>query len=144
MAQRAGKDERRWHDAQPPAAPLMTMLPLTSPMLLMGHPFYTSFVNGDWRQNKEKKEKKKKKKKKRKKRRRRRRRKKKTKKVGEEGEEKKEEGGYCFVLLFALRLSNMPVYPRVGSAQSIVRAVTLRQKSQIQLAISPSHSLLTH
>ena len=101
MAQRAGKDERRWHDAQPPAAPLMTMLPLTSPMLLRGHPFYTSFVNGDWRQNKEKKEKKKKKKKKRR-RRRRRRRKKKTKKVGEEGEEKKEEGEilFCFVACF--------------------------------------------
>ena len=104
-------------------------------MLLMGHPFYTSFVNGDWRHNKEKKEKKKKK--------RRRRRKKKTRRK-RRGRRRKRRRRYCFVLLFALRLSNMPVYPREGSAQTIVRAVTLRQKLQIQLAISPNQSKPTH
>ena len=37
----------------------------------------------------------------------------------------------------------MPAYLRDGSAQTIVRATTLRQKLQIQLSISPSHSILT-
>ena len=37
---------------------------------------------------------------------------------------------------------NMLVNLRDGSAQSIVRAVTLRQKLQIKLSISPSHSIL--
>ena len=37
----------------------------------------------------------------------------------------------------------MQVYLREGSAQIIVRAVTLRQKLQIKLSISPSYSILT-
>ena len=37
----------------------------------------------------------------------------------------------------------MRVYLRDGSAQTILRAATLRQKLQIQLSISPSHSILT-
>ena len=37
----------------------------------------------------------------------------------------------------------MLVYLRDGSAQTIMRAATLRQKLQIQLSISPSHSILT-
>ena len=35
------------------------------------------------------------------------------------------------------------VLPRDGSAQTIVHAATLRQKLQIKLAVSPSHSILT-
>ena len=38
---------------------------------------------------------------------------------------------------------NMLVYLRDGSAQSSERAATLRQKLQIKLSISPSHSILT-
>ena len=34
--------------------------------------------------------------------------------------------------------------PRGGSAQTVVSAVTLGQKSQIQLAVSPNHSMHTH
>ena len=37
----------------------------------------------------------------------------------------------------------MRVYLRDGSAQTILRAATLRQKLQIKLSISPSHSILT-
>ena len=37
----------------------------------------------------------------------------------------------------------MRVYLREGSAQTILRAATLRWKLQIQLSISPSHSILT-
>ena len=36
----------------------------------------------------------------------------------------------------------MLVHLRDGSAQTILRAATLRQKLQIQLSISPSHSIL--
>ena len=45
--------------------------------------------------------------------------------------------------LFVLRPSNMRVYLRDRSAQTILRAATLRQKLQIKLSISPSHSILT-
>ena len=45
--------------------------------------------------------------------------------------------------LVALRPSNMLVHLRDGSAQTILRAATLRQKLQIQLSTSPSHSILT-
>ena len=37
----------------------------------------------------------------------------------------------------------MLVYLRDGSAQTILRATTLRQKLQIKLSTSPSHSILT-
>ena len=37
----------------------------------------------------------------------------------------------------------MQVYLRDGSAQSIVRAATLRYKLQTKLSISPNHSILT-
>ena len=37
----------------------------------------------------------------------------------------------------------MRVYLRDGSAQTIVHAATLRQKLQIKLSTSPSHSILT-
>ena len=39
--------------------------------------------------------------------------------------------------------SNMLVYLRDGSAQTILHAATLGQKLQIKLSISPSHSILT-
>ena len=39
--------------------------------------------------------------------------------------------------------SNMLVYLRDGSVQTILRAATLRYKLQIQLSTSPSHSILT-
>ena len=39
--------------------------------------------------------------------------------------------------------SNLLVYLRDGSAQTIVHAATLRWKLQIKLSISPSHSILT-
>ena len=39
-------------------------------------------------------------------------------------------------------LQKMLVYLRDGSAQKIVCAATLRYKLQIQLSISPSHSIL--
>ena len=45
--------------------------------------------------------------------------------------------------LLALRPSNMLVYLRDGSAQTILRAATLRRKLQIKLSTSPSHSILT-
>ena len=51
----------------------------------------------------------------------------------------------CFVfvlqdvcLLVAYRPSNMLVYLRDGSAQTVVRAATLRQKLQTKLSTSPS------
>ena len=46
-------------------------------------------------------------------------------------------------LLVAWRPSNMLVYLRDGSAQTILRAATLRQKLQIQRSTSPSHGILT-
>ena len=46
-------------------------------------------------------------------------------------------------LLVASRPSNMRVYLWDGSAQTILRAATLRYKLQIKLSISPSHSILT-
>ena len=49
--------------------------------------------------------------------------------------------GSC--LLVALRPSNRLVYLKDGSAQTIGRAATLRQKLQIQRFTSPSHSILT-
>ena len=48
-----------------------------------------------------------------------------------------------FVWLVAYRPSNMRVYLRDGSAQTSLRAATLRYKLQIKLSISPSHSILT-
>ena len=39
--------------------------------------------------------------------------------------------------------SNMLVYLTDGSAQTILRAATLRQKLQIKRSTSPSHSILT-
>ena len=42
-----------------------------------------------------------------------------------------------------LASSNGLVYLRDGSAQTILRAATLRQKLQIKLSTSPSHSILT-
>ena len=46
-------------------------------------------------------------------------------------------------LLVAYRPNNTRVYLRDGSAHTILRAATLRWKLQIQLSISPSHSILT-
>ena len=43
----------------------------------------------------------------------------------------------------ALRTSNMLVYLRDGSAQTVVRAATPREELQIKLFISPSHNILT-
>ena len=53
--------------------------------------------------------------------------------------------GCCHLVgwLVAERPSNMLVYLRDGSAQTAVRAATLRQRLQIKLAITPSHSILT-
>ena len=45
--------------------------------------------------------------------------------------------------LVALRPSNRLVYLRDGSARTVLRADTLRQKLQIQLSTSPSRSILT-
>ena len=45
--------------------------------------------------------------------------------------------------LLASRPSNRLVYLRDGYAQTILRAATLRQKLQIELYTSPSHSILT-
>ena len=45
-------------------------------------------------------------------------------------------------LLVALCPSNMLVYLRDRSAQTTAHAATLRQKMQIKLSISPSHSIL--
>ena len=45
--------------------------------------------------------------------------------------------------LVALHPSNMLVHLKGGSAQTSVRAATLRQKLQIKLSVSPSHSILT-
>ena len=56
--------------------------------------------------------------------------------------EEDKEKNYC-CLLVAQRPSNMLVYLRDGSAQTILRAATLRQKLQIQLSTSPSQSILT-
>ena len=50
----------------------------------------------------------------------------------------------CLLVGWLLNVpANMPVYVRDGSAQTIVRAVTLRQKLQIKRSTSPSHSILT-
>ena len=49
----------------------------------------------------------------------------------------------CVCWLVAYRPSNMRVYLRDGSAQTILCAATLRYKLQIKLSISPSHSMLT-
>ena len=46
-------------------------------------------------------------------------------------------------MLFAWRPSNMLLYPRDGSAQTIVRAATLRLKLKIKLSFSLCHSILT-
>ena len=46
-------------------------------------------------------------------------------------------------LLVASRPSNRLVYLRDGSAQTTLRAATLRQKLQITRSVSPSHSILT-
>ena len=48
----------------------------------------------------------------------------------------------CF-LLIAYHPSNRLVNLRDGSAQTILCAATLRQKMQIKLSTSPSHSILT-
>ena len=48
-----------------------------------------------------------------------------------------------FCWLVAYRPSNMLVYLRDGSAQTNLRAATLRQKLQIKRSTSPSHSILT-
>ena len=45
--------------------------------------------------------------------------------------------------LLAKRPSNMQVYLRDGSAQTVLPAATLRCKLQTKLPISPSHSILT-
>ena len=55
----------------------------------------------------------------------------------------KNECGMFVYFLVAERPSNMLVYLRDQSAQTIIRSVTLRQKLQIQLSISPSRSILT-
>ena len=44
--------------------------------------------------------------------------------------------------LVAQRPSNMLVYLRDGSAQTVVRTAALRQKLQIKLAISSNHRVL--
>ena len=52
--------------------------------------------------------------------------------------------GCCLLVWWgAERPSNMPVYLGNGSARTILRVATLRQKLQIKLSISPSHSILT-
>ena len=53
------------------------------------------------------------------------------------------EVGEELTVLFVCWLLNMLVYLKDGSAQAILRAATLRQKLQIQLSTSPSHSILT-
>ena len=63
--------------------------------------------------------------------------------LGNKRIERGKPGGGVVCLLVAQRPSNMRVYLRDGSAQTIVRAATLRQKLQIQLSTSPSHSILT-
>ena len=54
---------------------------------------------------------------------------------------------FCFVLVGVLlvdqRPSNMLVYLRDGSAQTSLRATTLRQKLQIKRFTLPSHNMLT-
>ena len=47
------------------------------------------------------------------------------------------------LLLVVQRPSNMRVYLRDGSAQTILRVATLSQKLQTKLSISPGHSILT-
>ena len=61
-------------------------------------------------------------------------------KEGREGEKGRQRERCC--LLVDYHPSNTPVNVRDGSAQTVVCAATLRQKLQIQLAISPSHSIL--
>ena len=50
---------------------------------------------------------------------------------------------YRWLVVGCLTFTNMLVYLRDGSAQTSVRATTLRHKLQINLAISSSHSILT-
>ena len=69
--------------------------------------------------------------------------KKKQKQKQRKKKKKKENRGGFVCWLVAYRPSNMRVYLRDRSAQTILRAATLRQKLQIQLSISPSHSILT-
>ena len=52
-------------------------------------------------------------------------------------------GGFFLFFFFCWLLSNMLVYLRDGSAQTILRAATLRYKLQIKLSTSPSKSILT-
>ena len=47
----------------------------------------------------------------------------------------------CWLVVY--RPSNMLLYLRDRSAQTILPAATLRRKSQIKLSTSPSHSILT-
>ena len=61
----------------------------------------------------------------------------------EEGEEEEEEVCLFVCWLDALSPSHRLVYLRDGSAQTILRAATLRYKLQIQRSTSPSHSILT-
>ena len=51
--------------------------------------------------------------------------------------------GWFLACLLAERPSNTLVYLMDGSAQTILHAATLREKLQIQLPTSPSHSILT-
>ena len=51
--------------------------------------------------------------------------------------------GETVVVLVAYCPSNVLVYLRDGSAQTIAHAATQRKKSHIKLSISPSHSILT-
>ena len=49
----------------------------------------------------------------------------------------------CFAIVCCLTSQQHRVYLRDGSAQTILRAATLRQKLKTKLSISPSHSILT-
>ena len=55
----------------------------------------------------------------------------------------KEQRAVVVCWLLVKRPSNTLVYLRDGSAQTIARAATLRQKLQIKLSTSSSHSILT-
>ena len=52
-------------------------------------------------------------------------------------------GVFVVCWLVAVRPSNMLVYLRDGSAQTIVLAAKMRQHLQIKISISSSHSILT-
>ena len=58
-------------------------------------------------------------------------------------DEKGEQESEVVWWLIASRPSNMRVYLRDGSAQTILRAATLRWKLQTKVSISPSQSILT-